>query len=188
MARASTRLFQALLGLAAFSVPVRAATLVALQSEPGDPINHGYNSEVTTDAATFEATYDPSSNAITITTTDANRSTLSMRFQPRYGETLVGTTQVMAERAQGSQHAAVSVRTNLEPCGTAEGMFIVYEFAATGNAIDRLAMDFQQRCTGATGVLRGEIRINTTRPATPPAPGTARARRRAARGRQLRRR
>jgi len=53
----------------------------------------------------------------------------------------------------------VSVRRGpYQDCTTIEGSFVIHEIAYQGEAIERLAADFEQRCNGAPGVLRGAVR------------------------------
>jgi len=152
-----------------FACAAHAATVVQLQSDPGDPINSGQSSTLSAPDWTFAVNVDGGSNlSVDIR---YQQSTVHFQFSPRAGETFIGVPHVMPVASPGTNYSSISVSENNGVyCGTVEGVFIVYEVVGTPGNITQLALDFQQRCSGATGYLRGQIRYNSAVPLVQPTP------------------
>jgi hypothetical protein len=162
----------AVLGVALlFSVQVaHAATVVQLQSDPGDIALGGQSTSLTPSDATSITVNVATDSTITLDVVNsATRFSLHLTLVPRPGEALVGSPHVMPVNPQGTMYSVVSLSAG-DVCFTDEGMFVVYEVVGTPGAISQLAFDFQQRCQGATGLLHGQVRFNSAVPLTQPAP------------------
>ncbi|HYM42000.1 MAG TPA: hypothetical protein VET46_04440 [Steroidobacteraceae bacterium] len=158
----------ALSALVLFCCASHAATVVQLESDPGDL----FGSNTYTQGGSITIAVDVSANStVTVNVTDtALRFTLNFSFTPRPGVALVGPAHVMPLNPRGTEAPVISATSNMVPCATQGGMFVVYEVVGTPGAITQLALDFEQRCYNATGLTHGQIRFNSSVPLTRPAP------------------
>lgn len=165
MRRAIARVLAVMLVLGAFVGTSQAATVVQLESDPGDPLGGGQNQTLTPGATLTMAVNVDGNSIVTVDlTSSAPLYTLHFSFAPRQGTALVGSAQVMRVNPPGTQYPVITVTASGVLCATDEGMFYVYELAGGPGAVTQLAVDFQQRCRGSTGLLRGQIRFNSSVP------------------------
>lgn len=158
--------------------PAGAATFVTLDSEAGEPIMGGQ------DAVLGPPDYEISANNVPVqgyTTVflrnpDNPADDIVFEFRAIEGTTYVGLTHVSVEHPAGAANPYIRVSFLQEPCASpfegekGEGAFRVIETSAMGTFPERIAVDFQFRCPGAAGVLRGAIRIGSDVPVTPALP------------------
>lgn len=143
----------------------QAATVLYLDSEPGDYIGQGQQQSLT-DA---DGVFTISSNAVNhvgIRFSSASQR-WSLDFAELEGERIEVDSYEEATRYpfQSPRKPGLSVSGNSRGCNQLTGRFTVHEavYDSNGN-LQQLASDFEQHCEGGTPALRGAVRINSNIP------------------------
>lgn len=161
------------LGLAlCVAVPAAAAdaatTGMKFISSPGDFVGGGTTQTYTTPTATVAAHGDRNQVHMTVT---EGAHTWNLDFAAPQGQALAKGGYAGAARYpfQSPLGAGMSVSGDGRGCNTLRGWFKVLEFEIdASNAIQRLAIDFEQNCEVTMPPLFGSVRINSTRPLAVP--------------------
>ncbi len=138
-----------------------------ITGDPTDPI---------TDGLSFD--YDPAEATLSLAPGPYDRRFIDLRHgsaeswmlrfaAPSGREFEVGTyTHVTSFVFPTPTKAGVSVDGRGTGCDTADGTLTILElsFDPVTNAVTRLAAEFEQRCEGFTGFLRGSVRFNSALP------------------------
>lgn len=156
---------------AALALPfsAEAATLAAFDSEPGELIFDGQDRTLAASEFTYENLGFVVSEGVIefrIVSTSPAGGAYTLEFHTQAGAALIGPTHVAVENPMGAANARILIRWNNRPCLLpGDGAFRVHEAeGATNQTPTKLALDFQFRCAGSTGVLRGAIRLNSDVP------------------------
>lgn len=162
------RSFAVILGL--ISLSAEAATQVELDSEAGDPIGqtgcYTYSDTTTTTSCTDVGTtftLDPKLNYLKIFS-DSASDDYTLEFSPPDGQSLVNGYYPNAQRhSPPSINPGILIGEDTRGCNAvSDGYFIVHEYVLNDTAPPKIAIDFKQECSGATGSLFGKIRINSS--------------------------
>jgi hypothetical protein len=159
-------------GLDGYGLP--GVTDWQMTSEPGDYIGGGrtylYTSAV--DTLAYRGTAQYASGGVDA----ANGDWWGASFVPAQGDVLVaGATYQDAHRYPfNGSGAGMDVSGNGRGCNTLVGSFTVNQigFSSANGALDRLDVNFEQHCEGATPALRGRLRYRARADVTPPAQAT----------------
>lgn len=161
-----------LVGLDGYGVP--GITDWQMTSDPGDYIGGGrtylYTSAV--DTIGYSGTAQYASGGVDA----ANGDWWGASFVPAQGDVLVeGATYPDAHRYPfNGSGPGMNVGGNGRGCNTLVGTFTVNQigFSSANGALDRLDLNFEQHCEGATPALRGRLRYRARADVTPPAQAT----------------
>lgn len=141
-----------------------AETVLILDSQPGDKVGGGVRRKFTPTDGTFRV--QPIGEAIHVGF--SARQWWHLVFQPPIGQAIEERLYDGAYRFGTSFNPRLDVGGNGRGCHTLTGRFHVLEHVRTPEGgIERLAIDFEQRCDGRTGSLFGAVRINSDVPVIP---------------------
>jgi hypothetical protein len=148
--------------LAMAAPEARAATVLFLDSQPGDYVGAGLRQTFTTSDGAFTGTASPS-GGISVSFQGPVHF-WNLTFAAPTGVPLPGAYDE-AHRApfRSPTHAGLDVFGDGRGCNILSGRFVIHELVvnASGN-IMKLAADFEQHCENATPALFGSIRLNST--------------------------
>src|SRR5439155_12297595 len=148
MSGRALRRFALTLGLLlAMCHSVRAGTIAVLDSDPGDPLGGGVEHVF---ASVEDAHLQPLDDVLVVTITSAPADGWSFAFRPPAGGRLVPGIYEGA--------GALDVTTTPSRCETTTGRFQLIDLVASEPSPRSFAVDFEVRCTNATGLLHGPIR------------------------------
>ncbi len=138
-------------GILALAAPAGAATLVALDSEPGEPIMAGQDAVLGPPDFELVVSHNPvlGSATLRLRRIDDPADDILFEFRVVEGATFVGPTHVSVEHPAGAANPYIRVGRAAAPCaspGEGEGAFRVIEASEIGSFPERLAIDFQYRC------------------------------------------
>lgn len=156
-------------GLDGLAVP--GVTDWQMTSDTGDYIGAGKTYLYTSafDTIGYRATQQYVSGGVNA----ANGDWWGAEFAPAQGDVLVaGATYSNARRYPfNGSGPGMDVSGNGRGCNTLVGSFTVNQigFSSTNGALDRLDLNFEQHCEGATPALRGRLRYRARADFTPPA-------------------
>jgi hypothetical protein len=164
--RILTKLILSFLLCAPFAFASTPQTFLSLNSQTGDYVGKGIQATFTPSDGTFVLQAINGVIEFSFYTPDYSQ-TWDGLFEPPVGKTLV---KGIYEYAQGFHYTkpGLSVDGDGRGCNTDTGRFFVSDIAiSSGGVVERLAVDFEQHCEGATPALYGSIRYNSTSPAIP---------------------
>src|SRR4051812_8295696 len=146
------------------SAPAAAEFIVQLQGDPGAALlDNGFRTVSNADHSLV--TLNADDNDIHFRLESPLGGDLfwpDFDFAARPGDPLIGMHHFAVYRPAGAANATVLVQSVQSPCSYGEGWFRVYEYECTPvDGITRLSMEFQFRCSGHDGILRGKIYINS---------------------------
>lgn len=144
-------------------------TFIQLESESGDFIGQGFRFTFRpTDGSTIETSVEPTTSSVEVVfTRDFPRpERFSVFFQPPPGERLTTKTYETGVAPGGDPTKAFIVASGFgRGCGETQGRFVVQDIAfRTDGSVERLAVDFEQRCGISPFSLFGIVRINSDVP------------------------
>ena len=149
-----------LIGVAAPAQAVTSLTAFTLDSEPGDVIGGGQTFTFTATNATITATGDDT--ALTMTVSDGTHN-FSADLAAPTGATLTTGTTYATTRSGDATNAGLDVTGDGNSCISSTGTMTVREITLdVSDAIDTLAVTYEQHCNGATPALFGELRFQST--------------------------
>ena len=156
--------FEASLAPNPVATPTPAATLLTLDSDPGDSVGHGTHQTLTLADGTFLA--DHSFGYVTVSFIgNALGTWWTLSFAAPSGfELLPGYYSGAATVASGVQ-PGLNVGGNGFGCGYLSGRFSISEAQyAIDGSVDSFAADFEQHCEDYKPALFGTIRLNSNVP------------------------
>ena len=145
------------------------------RSSPGDWIGAG--STRTYWVPPNVMTHSASSSEVAVNLTVEGGAWWSLHLAAASGSLAVGTYENARRWPFQSGSPGLDFSGDGRGCNQLSGRFVLRELARKADgSIDRLAVDFEQRCENSTAPLFGEVRINSTVPfsdfeAPPPPPG-----------------
>jgi hypothetical protein len=143
--------------------PPRPAGILFIDSEPGEWVGQGHRWIRSTAESAF--TVIATASKMTATITDGT-STWWVRLSAPVGTSLAPGTYEQASRDafRSPLVPGMDVSAESRGCNMLAGRFTVYEYAVNAfGAVDRISIDFEQRCDDQTPALHGAIRYNGTR-------------------------
>jgi len=150
----------------------RAASSLRLASEPGDPVGGGQTLTLTEPASPF-ASFSFFGYGASIAVGPPSGDRWLLDFQAPFDGPLVTGDYPNAVVA-GSSHGAspgLSAAFGAAACPTLTGRFRIKQISVNDDfTLGAFWAVFEQRCEGASGALRGEIRINVSAPVILDAP------------------
>jgi hypothetical protein len=159
-------------GLDGYGVP--GVTDWQMTSDPGDYIGGGQTYLYTSAVDTIG--YSGAAQYVSGGVDAANGDWWGASFVPAQGDVLVeGATYPDAHRYPfNGSGPGMDVSGNGRGCNTLVGTFTVNQigFSSANGALDRLDLNFEQHCEGATPALRGRLRYRARADVTPPAQAT----------------
>ncbi len=144
---------------------------LTMDSQPGDYIGGGQFHQYTPDDGTFSVTSSSGGQQVRVRFSGEPGTWWTLTFQAPDGTTLTRGPYEDATRAPFSSPTkpGLDVSGSGRGCNTLEGRFDVREIAIDGDGtVDRLAVDFEQLCTGSTAPLLGQILYRADEPFAPP--------------------
>jgi len=164
--RVLTKLILSFLLCTPFAFASTPQTFLSLNSQPGDYVGQGIQATFTPSDGTFVLQAINGVIEFSFNTPDYSQ-TWDGLFEPPVGKTLVKGIYEYAQQFHYTK-PGLSVGGDGRGCNTDTGRFFVSDIAiSSGGVVERLAVDFEQHCEGATPALYGSIRYNSTSPAIP---------------------
>src|SRR5262245_24731712 len=143
-------------------------TFIQLESESGDFIAQGFRFTFRPADGTIETSVEPTTGGVEVVfTRDFPRpERFSVSFTPPNGERLTTKTyETGATPGADPTKAFIFASGFGRACGDTQGRFVVQEIAfRTDGSVERLAVDFEQRCGISPFSLFGIVRINSDVP------------------------
>jgi len=141
-----------------------AAVQVTLDGEPGEPLTQGYPYYFDSSNARISVTHD-AGEALRISVYRSANDLFSLNFEAPAGQQLAATTYARVTRQRAVNRAGMNVSGNGQFCAASAGMFEILELELGDDSqLDRLALDFRQRCAGQEEDLFGHVRLNSSLP------------------------
>lgn len=166
MLRTIPRLILSLFVLLPFAFAATPQTFLSLNSQTGDYVGGGIQQTFTTADGTF--TLQTVNGIVEVFFNNASYSQdWTLFFEPAVGRTLTAGMYEYAQRFSYTE-PGLSVGGDGRGCNTDTGRFLVSDIAISSTGVvERLAVDFEQHCEGATPALYGSVRYNSTVTAVP---------------------
>src|SRR5262249_43553242 len=151
------------LGVVCLAGSARAATVLFLDSQPGDYIGQGIPQRFTDRDGTFTASHD-SKSGVSIDLESGPLGYWSLDFFAPLGSELMAGTYDGATRSpfQSPTGPGLSISGAGRGCNTLTGRFVVLDvtYGPTGDVV-AFAADFEQHCEGGSAALFGSIRFRS---------------------------
>jgi hypothetical protein len=134
-------------------------------STAGDPVGAGLTQTLLPPDFSVRGSLDESSRSMVVSV-DGDGAAWGLVFTAPTGSSLEARRYAGVQSSASPVAAAMSITGGHGSCWYGvEGWFRIYEIAVRPDgSVNRLALDFVQRCSGSTSPLYGSIRINSTRP------------------------
>ena len=148
--------------------PADPKTFFYLKSEPGDSVGRGMESIAFPKAGVnlYSGLETYPTPGVVMNYVRDNEWRWSAKLNSPTGEPLaVGEYPIAGGQPLGPDRAAINISTD-RYCSSPSGRFIVWEYEATNNTVQKFAADFEQHCNGATPALLGSVRLNSSVPRT----------------------
>lgn len=144
-------------------------TSLLLLSEPGDPVGEGVNREFAPVDGSFRVTHSP--GLVTVSLDAGAHNSWHLAFQAPHGDDIGPGPYPGAGGYpfHSPVHPGLSVYGDGRGCSALGAHFDVLEARyRSDGSIERFAADFEQRCVGAAGSLRGSVRYDASETFPPP--------------------
>ncbi len=140
------------------------APIITMYSDPGDGVGHGIVSEFDPSNSTVRGFASAASIYFSISG-GASADSASFDIEPPTGASLAVGYYPEAQDSASAAHPVLNVTRNSQACGPTRGWFEVRDIAfASGGAISRLSLLYEQHCGGREPALFGQIQIGESQP------------------------